>query len=252
MHDEVNYDHKRHRHAHTVSGARAVLSLLFQERHPESLLDVGCGWGTWLRAALDLGVPEVVGVDGAAVSESDFLCPFTLFRQQNLCEQWDLDRRFDVALCLEVAEHLPPEAAPVLVASLVRHSDLILFSAAAPRQPGQHHVNCQWPEYWQEIFNRHGYTCDDGARWKIWNDAAIEPWYRQNIFRATRSTHVASTEERIRRVIHPEMLSGERATYRSEIERGILPMSWYLSIPHKAVAAKLRRKFLKVITASGS
>jgi hypothetical protein len=245
---DVDYDHDRN--LHTVTGARAGLQLLFRTRLPESLLDVGCGWGTWLRAALDLGVPDILGVDGAAISESDFLCPYKYFRRQNLCEPWDLKRRFDVALCLEVAEHLPAGAAPGLVASLVKHADVIVFSAAAPGQPGQHHVNCQWPEYWQEMFNSHGYACDDAIRWRMWNNSDVEPWYRQNIFTAMRAVETAAREDRIQAVIHPAMfdaaLENERKKNAVEIVSGIRPVCWYLSLLQSAAAGKLKRKLVRL------
>jgi SAM-dependent methyltransferase len=216
---------------------------------PGSLLDVGCGRGTWLRAALDLGVTDIIGIDGAPISEADFLCHYRYFRRQNLYEPWDLQRQFGLALCLEVAEHLPAESAPGLIASLVKHSEVIFFSAAAPGQPGQHHVNCQWPEYWQEMFNRHGYVCEDTVRWKIWDNVDIEPWYRQNIFMAKRTPEMATREDRIRRVLHPDMLDKfihvEEKRYRSQIEIGILPVSWYLSLPYKAATSKLKRKLVK-------
>jgi len=249
---QVEYDHARNRDAHTVTGARTAIRAVFGDQLPQSLLDVGCGWGTWLRAAIDLGVADVLGVDGGAIFREDFLCSYELFHSQDLCQPWDLRRRFDVALCLEVAEHLPSDVAPVLIEAITKHSDVIVFSAAAPGQPGQHHVNCQWPEYWQRIFNEYGYACDDSVRWLIWNNREIEPWYRQNIFVATRSIDLASREERIRPVLHPDMLGeaflSERAKYKSELESGILPVSWYLSLPHRAVSAKLKHKLFRVRT----
>ena len=245
---QVQYDHAGAHDLHTVTGALNALRLIFPKEMPHSLLDVGCGWGTWVRAAMDLGVSDVMAVDGADISQTNFLCPYELFRRQNLCESWDLERRFDVAVCVEVAEHLPPESAPILISSLVAHSDCVLFSAAAPRQPGQHHVNCQWPKYWQELFNHHGYACDDTPRWKIWEEGDIEPWYRQNLFLARRAPDRAGHEQRIRAVVHPDMLEGERHTYCSEIESGVLRTSWYFSLPQKAIAGKLKRKIQKAFS----
>jgi SAM-dependent methyltransferase len=203
----VDYDHSEN--VHTLSGAVAALSSLLGGQTPdgplpESLLDVGCGTGTWLRAALDLGVADVFGVDGVNVAPDRFYAPKSLYRQIDFTKPFDLGRGFDVVLCLEVAEHLPANAAEAFVTSLAKHGDLILFSAAIPNQPGQHHVNCQWPEYWQAIFNRAGYACEDSLRWRIWRDTRIEPWYRQNVFRAQKDA-AAGTEPRIEAVLHPDM-----------------------------------------------
>src|ERR1700730_14205979 len=104
---EVNYIHDGK--VHTVSGATAILEKLFQGSLPKSLLDVGCGTGTWLRAALDLGVVEIYGVDGVPIGQEALLFPQQLFQVQDLSCPFDLGRKFDLVLCLEVAEHLLPQ-----------------------------------------------------------------------------------------------------------------------------------------------
>ena len=93
-----------------------------------------------------------------------------------------------------------------LVTSIVDHADTVLFSAACPDQFGQHPVNCQWPKYWQDLFNGHGFACDESIRWSIWIDSRIEPWYRQNIFFARYNPENAGREKRISPVIHPDMI----------------------------------------------
>jgi 2-polyprenyl-3-methyl-5-hydroxy-6-metoxy-1,4-benzoquinol methylase len=142
----VDYEHSQNKH--TLEGPQTALPLILAEAKPRSLLDVGCGTGTWLKAALDFGIQDVFGVDGAEITKDKFLVPERLFRQQDLTVPWSLGRRFDVVLCLEVGEHLDEACAATLVDSLVGHSNWVLFSAACPGQPGQHHVNCQWPIYW--------------------------------------------------------------------------------------------------------
>lgn len=198
----VDYDHSEN--IHTLDGAQAALSTLLGGEIPGSLLDVGCGTGTWLRAALDLGIRDVMGVDGVDVDPQRFHAPKGVYQQLDFTKPFNLNRRFDVVLCLEVAEHLPESAAEPFIQSLVRHGNSILFSAACPNQPGQHHVNCQWPQYWQTLFNGQGYACDDALRWRIWRDARIEPWYRQNVFLVFKDA-AAGTEPRIEAVLHPDM-----------------------------------------------
>jgi SAM-dependent methyltransferase len=233
---------------YTLSGARAALERLFAGNVPDSVLDVGCGTGTWLRAALELGAGDVRGIDGARIPRDALHIPREHFIQHDLLTPINLGRTFDVVFCLEVAEHLPEAAASQLVAGLVAHSDVILFSAAVPGQGGQHHVNCQWPEYWQHHFNVHGYACDDRFRWEIWDLHEIEPWYRQNVFIAKRAPGVAGTEPRIKPVVHPDMLdamSTDRIEERllAGIEAGAKPISWYISLlPTAAAAAFARRR----------
>jgi SAM-dependent methyltransferase len=252
----VNYHHASN--VHTQAGPQAALPILFADTVPLSLLDVGCGTGTWLNAALALGVPEVLGIDGVDIPQRDLLIPAESFQCVDLTDWWDLGHRFDAALCLEVAEHLDTVSGDSLIASLTRHSDVVYFSAASPGQPGEHHVNCQWPSYWQERFNSHGFVCSDQVRWDIWGDTRIEPWYRQNMFTARRDPDLAGTESRIKPVAHPDLVSFVRdrlkptswPEYLQRIENGEMSASWYLTIPMKVAYTKFRRRLTQSRTAS--
>jgi hypothetical protein len=94
----------------------------------------------------------------------------------------DLGRKFDLALSLEVAEHLEPQFANVIVDTLTRHADAIIFGAALPMQGGTHHVNEQWPNYWIRKFEERGFECYDLIRPLFWNEARIAAFYIQNTF----------------------------------------------------------------------
>jgi SAM-dependent methyltransferase len=252
----IDYDHSANRH--TLEGAEAAFASIAWESTPTSILDIGCGEGTWLRAALRAGVRNVVGVDGVKIPPERLLFPASSFIVSDLTQPLDLGRRFDAVLCLEVAEHLPESMAAILISSLTRHSDRIVFSAAAPGQPGQHHINCRWPEYWQGLFNTRGYACDDAIRWCIWNDARIEPWYRQNMFVALRSKS-AGQEPRMPAVVHPAILPLIGACQRGDafdqdvlqIERGRLPLTWYGKVPFRAIWAKVIRRVNGAQTSNG-
>jgi SAM-dependent methyltransferase len=243
----MSIDYAHDRNPHTVAGACAALPHIFPNWRPKSMLDVGCGLGTWLKAALDFGVSDVFGVDGIDIPEEQFLVSTSQRGIQDLTKPWNLGRRFEVALCMEVAEHLPKSHASTLIDALVLHSDYIVFSAACPGQGGQHHVNCQWPQYWQSFFNERGYACSDDIRWLIWNDPRIEPWYRQNIFIARKDLKTAGLEPRIFPVIHPE--GGFVATI-ADIERGCMRWDWYLSLPFSAMLQKARRRVKQTLRLS--
>jgi len=250
----INYTHSAN--LHTLAGPQSAWPYLFRGQNPSSLLDVGCGTGTWLKAAQDFGVRDVLGVEGAQVSPDSLHVSTELIRHQDLTLPWDLSRRFDVVICLEVAEHLDASFSSVLIDSLVRHGDRVVFSAACPGQPGQHHVNCQWPAYWQRLFNGRGYVCEDNLRWEIWNEPEVEPWYRQNLFLAVRDIKKAGTEPRICGVMHPEIfLPLQEMRYREGLEQGkldgiklvkngFLSFFEYVTLPLAASFSKLRRRFL--------
>src|SRR5437868_4403150 len=147
--------------------AMVVLPLVFSSIAPSSVVDLGCGTGTWLRAADELGVHDYLGYDGPHVTQLSI--PQTQFRVADLTRPIPAERKFDLAICCEVAEHLPESAAATVVASLTSLSDDVLFSAAIPRQGGVHHVNERWPDYWQVLFVGRNYSAYDFIRPQIWN-----------------------------------------------------------------------------------
>ncbi len=83
---------------------------------------------------------------------------------------------------LEVAEHIPEQAADTFIDSLTRHGRLILFSAATPGQGGEHHVNEQPPRYWQAKFAARGFQLFDFLRPRLRANKAVYLWYRHNVF----------------------------------------------------------------------
>jgi SAM-dependent methyltransferase len=160
--------------------ARTILGILREYVRPASVLDVGCGIGTWLGAVQALGVADVRGIEGKWLDLALLEIDSGLVTLLDLEQGFSLGRKFDLVMCLEVAEHLYPAAAEHLIASLTRHGDLVLFSAAVPYQGGYHHVNEQFPDYWAGLFARHGFRCLDIIRPRVWADTAILWWYRQN------------------------------------------------------------------------
>jgi SAM-dependent methyltransferase len=161
--------------------ASVILSMLFEIFRPQSILDVGCGLGTWLSVAREMGIQDIRGMDGEWLDKSRLRVPEHWVRVQDLEKPFDYQRRFDLVSCLEVAEHLDAGAAKSFVASLTSHGDVVMFSAAIPFQGGHHHVNEQWPDYWKSLFLERGYTPVDYLRPRIWNDRSILWWLRQNI-----------------------------------------------------------------------
>jgi SAM-dependent methyltransferase len=234
---------------HSTDGPMVVFEYLFRDREPSSILDVGCGPGAWLSVATSAGVEDAVGIDGLDLPQSALLVPKSKILQINLMDGFDLGRMFDWAFCLEVAEHLEELAAPKLIESITRHADRVLFSAACPGQPGQHHVNCQWPEYWQRLFNECGFACDASIRGQLWNITEIEPWYRQNLFIAKRSEN-AGREERIVGGVQQFYVTavGYHLTSNiavnsilQDLSAGSKPFAWYLQLLSVAWKAKISR-----------
>ncbi len=161
--------------------ARVIVPLVMEFVSPRSVIDVGCGIGVWLGVFRECGVEDIFGVDGEWVDAAQLVIPRECFAARNLEAPLGIGRTADLAVCLEVGEHLPASSADTLVGNLTAAAGVVLFSAAIPLQGGLHHVNEQWPEYWAERFAARGYVPVDCIRRRIWNDPRVSFFYAQNI-----------------------------------------------------------------------
>lgn len=220
---------------HNDKAARVILPIIQNLVCPNSILDIGCGIGTWLKVAQELGVVDVFGVDGEYVDRK-LLRKFVdeiNFEPVDLREPLDLNRKFDLVICLEVAEHLPIESADILIDSLCKHSNTIIFSAAIPFQGGQNHLNEQSPNYWIGKFGQRGYQVYDPIRPVVWDCKEVDVWYKQNMF-------LFSTKEfnlprpTLSHIVHPELFEAhliKKNQFMNELEKiknGEVSSSFYL------------------------
>lgn len=181
---------------HNMDTPQEVVPVLMELFQPSSVVDMGCGLGTFTASFQAHRVSHVLGVDGPWVdanlrrknlSDDHFLC-------SKLDEYLDLGMRYDLAISLEVAEHLDAASADIFVHNLTEASDTIVFSAAIPHQGGQNHINEQWLSYWKSKFENKGYAFYDVLRYRFWNNPSVFHWYRQNmvVFSKKDLSHLAS------------------------------------------------------------
>lgn len=156
--------------------AQVIVGVLWELFHPQSVIDVGCGEGWFLDEFAKRGVKRLVGVDANPMH-----IPAGGFIQHDLTQPFTTDEKFDLALCVEVAEHVPAESANTLVETLCALSDAVVFSGAIPKQGGHGHINEQWQSYWVEKFESHDYAPSDLLRRIFWNNPDVEIWYSQNL-----------------------------------------------------------------------
>jgi SAM-dependent methyltransferase len=186
-HDAI-YD--SHYYASTVEGpaassAEAISQTILLSLRPNTIVDVGCGTGALLEALRRRGC-QVLGLEYSEAA-------LQYCRSRNLdVRKFDLERdilaeerTFDVAISMEVAEHLPEKISGRYVALLARLSSVIVFTAAPPGQGGLDHVNEQPPSYWISKFQALGFAYDEelSQLWrKSWRETAVVAWwYFQNL-----------------------------------------------------------------------
>lgn len=204
----------RDRDAMTRHAAETVLDFVFALEKPAGVVDVGCGTGTWLAAARRLGATDCVGVEGTWLDPAQANTDSMTLHQQDLEAPIALDQAFDLAISLEVAEHLTPARGPGFVAELCGLAPMVLFSAAVPGQGGKHHVNERWQSYWADLFEGEGYTPVDIVRPAVWADDAVPYWYCQNTLlylseakRTQLSDRLDTRPPRILDLVHPRQFA---------------------------------------------
>ncbi|MDE2255272.1 MAG: methyltransferase domain-containing protein [Betaproteobacteria bacterium] len=192
--------------------ASEIVPELIQRFRPNSVVDVGCGTGSFLSEFLIQGIKDICGIDRPDLDRSLLVIPPSAFQAIDLSRPFNLQRKFDLALCLEVAEHLDIACAEDFISSLCNLAPIIIFSAAIPRQVGVHHVNCQWPEYWQEKFEMRGYQVLDPFRANWISNPRVDWWYAQNTFLAAKPSQSSAEQnpamfrssDRLPSIVHPE------------------------------------------------
>jgi SAM-dependent methyltransferase len=217
IHDPVIYNTK---------AAQEIVPILINLLQPTSVIDVGCGIGTWLSVFQDFGVEDILGIDGeyvdrnllhSHIDESKFIA-------HKLTQPFKINRKFDLVISLEVAEHLPEESADIFVNTLVSLGDYIVFSAAIPNQGGEDHINEQWPTYWSIKFKQYGFDMHDCIRFALWSNTDINWWYKQNIFLVVKSgiqpPAIASSKKNILPIVHPELYN-EKLNYMKQLDKSL-------------------------------
>lgn len=205
----------------SASSAAVIVPQLCRLFSPHSVIDVGCGRGHWLVEFEAEGVVDIRGVDGPFLALDDLLIDRDRFVRADLEEGFQTEERFDLALCLEVAEHLGPRAARPLVAALVELAPVVVFSAAIPHQGGEHHVNERWQSYWCRLFEEAGRRPVDLLRPLLWRDERVQWWYAQNLF-------LYVTDEVFESLGHPEhgpLDLVHPSNYLAHVGRGGAPTS---------------------------
>ncbi len=210
----------------SARSARAVLGVLWDFYRPASVVDVGCGIGTWLAAAETLGARTLTGLDGPWVNRAQLRSAAITFTPVDFEAEIPDVGRHDLAMSVEVAEHVSERRADAFVAGLTRLSDVVVFGAAIPDQGGVSHVNERWPSWWAAKFADAGFEPFDVLRAAVWQNAGVEWWYRQNILLYVRRGATGIDRDALKArersaldLVHPALYEAKVAEIRRVHER---------------------------------
>lgn len=163
------------------NAANVIVPLLLDLFPNPSVVDIGCGNGTWLKGFQDRGVTDFFGIDGSYVDTKILKIPAKNFQSADLSKPLSIDRKFDISMTLEVGEHIPTESSDAFVETLTNLAPVVMFSAAIPHQGGDNHINEQWQDFWAKKFIAKGYIAIDYIRPKVWSNENVAHWYSQNV-----------------------------------------------------------------------
>lgn len=173
-----------------LASARKIVPVLLSIiPKPDRVLDLGGGTGAWCNVMREHGVGSVTCIDDPRITSDQLLLRPNEFIACDLATTLPSPIECDLALCLEVAEHLPESRAKSVVDFLTSSAGLVLFSAAIPGQPHGGHVNEKPPRYWKDLFGQQGFSPLDVLRPRIIEDQTISYWYRQNLFLYADAAH---------------------------------------------------------------
>lgn len=171
---------------------------------PKSVIDIGCGLGEWGVPLIEQGI-QYVGID-LKIPRHKLLIPRENYFEYDLTSgtPFPITEKFDLALCLEVLEHIPETFSRQAVDLICSLSDTILFSAAIPHQGGHHHVNEQWQSWWSELFSQNDFR-PMIIREKIFNNENIDIWYRNNAVIYKRWAWEGAPYPAVTDYVHPKL-----------------------------------------------
>jgi SAM-dependent methyltransferase len=193
------------------NSASIVVPEIIKLFKPGSVVDLGCGVGTWLSEFTKNNVNDILGIDGDYVKVEMLKISKDKFMPMDVQKSFSLDRKFDMAISLEVGEHLLTESSQTFVESLTKLSDVVIFSAAIPFQGGVNHINEQWQSYWSELFEKAGFVPSVPLRKILWNDSRVLVWYKQNMVVYVKKEAVANypflseSVHSVLDIVHPEL-----------------------------------------------
>lgn len=198
--------------AGSARSAQQVLGTLFKVYRPDSIVDIGCGVGSWLAAAEEFGVSRLFGVDGDWVSKDQLMSQSIQFENMNFEVSNTSLPRAELAICVEVAEHISEKNSDNFIRLFCEAADTLIFSAAIPGQGGLGHVNEQPQSYWRKKIEARGFSCHDFFRPRIWDNEDVDVWYRQNLLLFTKDPALSNVLTQmpvpeITDTVHPHFFS---------------------------------------------
>lgn len=151
---------------------------IFEEKEINDVVDFGCGPGKYVKRFIESG-RQCIGYDGNPHTPkyTNGTCQVL-----DLSEVFNLNKKFDCVVSLEVGEHIPKEYEQIFIDNIASHTNRFLIcSWAVPGQGGDGHVNCQTNEYIIEEISKRGFEINSNLTKRIRNASSLS-WFKNTLF----------------------------------------------------------------------
>jgi len=229
--------------------AKVIFRELRNYLNVTTMVDAGCGSGAWARTAIDEGFTQAFGVDLS--SSLDLIKKNKSF--EKILANGNLiliERDFvkdsvsglpvaELAICLEVAEHLPPEIGASLITRLTEASNFVIFSAAQPGQGGTYHINERPIEFWVEEFAKYNFEPFDPFREILRKSQNVPRFYALNMLLFVSKGSINTDK----RVLDKHALNNARVVRKDQLDKRTL-----IEKMRYALIKKLPLKFVTALS----
>jgi 2-polyprenyl-3-methyl-5-hydroxy-6-metoxy-1,4-benzoquinol methylase len=165
---------KRHKCDFLLAGA---IGSIYE---PKSIADIGCGNGRYCSVFKAFGWKLVDGYEGTkGISD---LGVYSNITEIDLTKQLDAPRKYDLVICLEVAEHIPRKYEQVFIDNLCKFikKDLVISWARKGQPSASGHFNTRNKDYVILKFNEKGLNVDREKTEFLERHSSFD-WFKNNI-----------------------------------------------------------------------
>lgn len=144
------------RNEHWLRFFHGIADQIVRSLNPRRVLDAGCAKGFLVEALWERGV-EAWGIDISEYAIGEVRMDMRPYcRQASLTEP--IEGRFDLAVCIEVLEHIPAAESRLVIENLTNAADTILFSSTSTDFNEPTHVNVRPTIVWLREFAEAGFA----------------------------------------------------------------------------------------------
>jgi hypothetical protein len=155
-----------------------ALKFFIKNNKIKSLVDFGCGMGDYTKSFLSI---EGIKCDAFDGNPNTPILTNGIASVLDLSKDFDLEKKYDCVLTLEVGEHLPEEYESIFLNNICKHTNkFVVLSWAIEGQGGDGHVNCKNNDYIIQQMKLRNFNYDLEKSNFLRNNARVS-WFKNTV-----------------------------------------------------------------------